>query len=493
VTVQVIFDDTLAVPVSLREQIGVERFGSLVFQRRSRFESMRVLATETGSPPPIHLRTRDDIASLIRRLREKDDNGLYLFCSSHLIPTCGQERLLTFLKQIQYSPTELHIQLNNGRNGRARQGWLLLRGPLLHKFLIKQQEDELAGFFEQHGDKLLEVGDRLALIDVSDEHTLYDFLSGRFEARHFNSVERDEYTVIKRSHDRAKLKREFNFYYLVPPRMQMFLVQPFDFQDNGEIASYRMERLCLPDMALQWVHGAFQPQEFERFLQHIFHFISIRPERRVDKAKAAAIRDALYIEKVRVRIAALKQLPAYAKLAPLMDSACGGIDFLFTRYLQLFEGMRKRFPSDRLVAGHGDPCFCNIIYSKTSQYMRLIDPRGADCEDDLYTDPYYDLAKLSHSIQGGYDLINHDKFDVAVDDNLDLRLVIEDPSPAWAARMFLDQLEKGAFDASLTRLCEASLFISMLPLHIDHPRKVLGFAINAAGILDTLSGKRGTP
>ena len=33
------------------------------------------------------------------------------------------------------------------------------------------------------------------------------------------------------------------------------------------------------------------------------------------------------------------------------------------------------------------------------------------------------------------------------------------------------------------RLYEASLFISMLPLHIDYPQKVLGFILNAINIL----------
>ena len=52
------------------------------------------------------------------------------------------------------------------------------------------------------------------------------------------------------------------------------------------------------------------------------------------------------------------------------------------------------------VVGHGDLCFSNMFYSKSNQYLKLIDPRGASSEHDLYTDPDYDVAKLSHSIQG---------------------------------------------------------------------------------------------
>jgi hypothetical protein len=156
----------------------------------------------------------------------------------------------------------------------------------------------------------------------------------------------------------------------------------------------------------------------------------------------------------------------------------------------MLDRMRRSFSSGTLVVGHGDLCFSNIFYYKTNQYLKLIDPRGADNENDLYTDPYYDLAKLSHSIQGAYDFINLDKFDITIDEDLRPRLSIEGRPPAWAGQLFRAQLEKSGFDPALTRLCEASLFISMLPLHIDRPRKVLAFIINAARILDTLSDGR---
>jgi hypothetical protein len=152
---------------------------------------------------------------------------------------------------------------------------------------------------------------------------------------------------------------------------------------------------------------------------------------------------------------------------------------------------KRRSHLDTLVMGHGDLCFSNIFYSKTSQYLKLIDPRGAETESDLFTDPYYDVVKLSHSIQGAYDFINNDKFEIVIDGQLQPCLRIESPPAAWASDLFRRQLEKSEFDPDLVRLYEASLFISMLPLHIDRPRKVLAFVANAVAILNTLSNKEG--
>jgi hypothetical protein len=38
------------------------------------------------------------------------------------------------------------------------------------------------------------------------------------------------------------------------------------------------------------------------------------------------------------------------------------------------------------------------------------------------------------------------------------------------------------------RLGEASLFLSMLPLHIDYPNKVIAFMLKASQILDEVEG-----
>ncbi len=484
---QFVFDDTLEVPDAIHSVVGVRNFGNLVFNRCSRIEAMRQLTYELGWPPIIHLCNADDVSDLIERVRQDRDDTPYLVCPSHLFPACGPEKLATFLKQVEYAPSPLHMPLHGARDHR---GWSLMSGSLLEKFLVKQRDGDLAAFFKQHGNMLVDVPDRLQLIDLSDERTLQDFLSGQFDARHFNSVERDEYTVVKRSKDREKLKREFDFYSIVPSRLRMFFIEPFDFSDDGTTASYRMERVGVPDMALQWLHDGFQPDEFEHFLSHIFYFISARPQRRVEKARAESAWEALYVKKVEIRTAALTRLPEYKKLVPLFESGFGGLDALVQRYFDILRVHQKRFSLDRLVVGHGDPCFSNILYSKTSQFLKLIDPQGASREEDLYTDPYYDVAKLSHSILGGYDFINHDMCDISLDPNLRLRLAIRAPTRNWAAGMFVTQLERAAFDPVLTRICEASLFISMLPLHIDRPRKVLAFALRASSILDEISGVR---
>ncbi|MGE0830309.1 MAG: capsular biosynthesis protein [Hyphomonadaceae bacterium] len=486
--VQLIFDDTLEAPDEIKASVGVERFGGIVFRRRSLVEFMRGVTRDAGWPPLIHLRGKADSTALMERVRADDADALYLVCPSHLVAACAPDALSTFLQQIEYAPTALYMFLEDAR---GRRGWALMRAPMFYQFLVKLSEGKTAEFFEEHDESFVHVHDRLPLIDLSDEPMLQEYLSGQFEARHFNAVERDRYTVVKRSQDRAKLKQEYEFYYHLPPVMQTFLVQPFDFQDDGDTASYRMERIGMPDVATQWVHGAIHADEFERFLAHVFYFLDIRKRREASKADVQAGCEFLYGKKIAARMETLKAHPDYLRLAPLLARLCGGVDALVARYFSMLNEYRRRTHLDHLVIGHGDLCFSNIFYSKTIQHLKLIDPRGAADEAGLYMDPYYDVAKLSHSIQGGYDFINHDKFELLIDDGLQPSLRIENPAPAWAGAMFQRALMQAGFDPVLVRLYEASLFISMLPLHMDRPRKVLAFAVNAVGILNSLSRQKG--
>ena len=126
-----------------------------------------------------------------------------------------------------------------------------------------------------------------------------------------------------------------------------------------------------------------------------------------------------------------------------------------------------------------------MLYSKEINLLRLIDPKGALEEKDLWTNPYYDIAKLSHSVCGNYDFFNTDLYDINITKNMNLELKVHFNNEKYK-EIFKKYLEENGYDYELVRLYESSLFLSMLPLHIDNPHKVLGFILNAINILEEL-------
>ena len=160
---------------------------------------------------------------------------------------------------------------------------------------------------------------------------------------------------------------------------------------------------------------------------------------------------------------------------------------IIDRYLLRYAASRKKRQDTTLALSHGDFCFSNILFEKSIGLMRLIDPRGAATADELYMDPLYDVAKLSHSILGHYDLINNGLFELRVENELQLNLSTYEPANAAALRRaFKTRLTEHGYDESQVRLYEVSLFLSMVPLHMDLPVKALAFILNGSKILDLI-------
>lgn len=328
-----------------------------------------------------------------------------------------------------------------------------------------------------------------AFMDLSVRNHFMTFITSGFDARFFNALAGDEYTVTKKSNKIEKIKSEYKFYHLLPENMKMWFVQPYDYKEGKDWASYTMERFHMTDIAIRFVHGAVSTEELTDILEKLFYFLNIRAKKPVTKAEAQQVAEELYVTKLCQRMEDLKKLPEYGQFDHMiaMGTKYESLEAVTERYLELYKKYSRFTAGERsnydLVVGHGDLCFSNILYNKEASILKLIDPKGALQESDLYTDPYYDLAKLSHSICGCYDLFNSGLYQLSVDRMLQCKLSIDtDPNPYIT--IFKTYLEKNGYDYRLVRLYEASLFLSMLPYHMDQPGKVFGFILNAINILD---------
>ena len=137
------------------------------------------------------------------------------------------------------------------------------------------------------------------------------------------------------------------------------------------------------------------------------------------------------------------------------------------------------------VIGHGDLCFSNMLYDNETSTLKLIDTKGALEETQIWTNPYYDIAKLSHSICGKYDFFNSGMHEIKLNSDLKFELIVDFDNEKYI-EIFKKYLEKSGYDYNMIRILEASLFLSMLPLHMDYPQKVFGFLLNAINILEEL-------
>lgn len=324
------------------------------------------------------------------------------------------------------------------------------------------------------------------LVDIGSIGNFIQCITGNFDSRYFNTLKGNEYTLVKSSTDKKKIKAEYTFYQLLPDDMKFWFVMPFDYREDEETARYTMERLHMTDLAIKWVHGSMEEAEFEELIDRYFFFFKCRHVRECSSVVYENIAKALYRDKVINRIEELKQFPEYEKIKAFLGIMEMDMDSLLEKYFHLkdvIEG-KNSYPQ-QVVIGHGDPCFANALYNKSTQTLKFIDPKGALSEDELWTNPYYDVAKLSHSVCGRYDFFNNDLFEIKIDSTFSCTLEIPFDNSVYKD-IFKRKAAENGFDYLSVRLYEVSLFLSMLPLHIDNPHKVFGFILNAINILEEI-------
>ncbi len=323
------------------------------------------------------------------------------------------------------------------------------------------------------------------LVDIGIIGNFIQCITGNFDSRYFNTLKGNEYTLVKSSANKSKIRAEYNFYHLLPDNMKFWFVMPFDYKEEENQASYTMERLHMADLAVKWVHGSIDATEFENLMDKYFYFFRSRHSKPCSREEYLGKASDLYVDKVRDRVENLKTLPEYGKIKSMLAAEEGlDIDLLLNRYLELKEKVEATSDyKNELVIGHGDPCFANALYSKATRTLKFIDPKGADSEEELWTHPYYDIAKLSHSVCGRYDFFNNALFDIKVDNNFSFVLEIPFDNTKYI-EIFKKKVEENGFDYLSVRVYEISLFLSMLPLHIDNPHKVFGFILNVKNMLE---------
>lgn len=299
-------------------------------------------------------------------------------------------------------------------------------------------------------------------------------------AREFNSLDLDEVrgTICKRSRHTVKLVNEINYYRLLPSDLQCFFPRLVDFSIAAKNAYLTLEYYGYPTLSELWVFEEYDMSTWRRIFQRlreVTHCFSA-----YEMSLTSEEVDRFYWDKTTERIQAFEnQSPDFCELVSMPTLSINGKRR--NGWPEIQHWVRDRVSNIartcRPCIIHGDLCFSNILYDPFSQALKLIDVRGSFGSFGLYGDPRYDAAKLLHSIHGGYDFLIHDMFSC---ERSGEHLRIEQYFPKSRQGILNAFQECFSADHAMEeiRFLEGLLFITMCPLHNDHPdRQTAMFAI----------------
>jgi hypothetical protein len=308
----------------------------------------------------------------------------------------------------------------------------------------------------------------------------------QLKTRFFNKIDciGDSDVLKKSSKDIDKIKSEYEFYSAVPKNLKKYFVEAFDYKEDKTIASYCMPKIEAKNVAEQIVLSSMSDKNFSKMFSALIEFQAEMYLHYSQESLDLVSQNSydLVVKKSKQRVSQLLNTPwVLSTMCLQLENAGISASRLLDRLETLHKELSNYRTEGKIVFSHGDLTFSNVLWNSQSNTLKLIDPKGIDY---MFLDEYYDVAKLSQSILGRYDDIIYGKYRV----DLEAAEIYFDRSlNDLHCNIFNTYIETLGLSGRLVRLYEASLFLSMTPLHLEDHGRVAAFLIRCNQILDDIS------
>ena len=296
------------------------------------------------------------------------------------------------------------------------------------------------------------------------------------ETRFFNeiSIDKDKNILTKKSEEKEKLINEIKWFLTLPNKLQWITPRIYSYSLEWEQPKVSMEYYSYPTLHHLYLYGNHNIDKWKKIFKKLFYVhnemkgYSLKINRK-DIEKAL---NNIYINKTIERLEKVKQDKNFSRYFEkefyINNIKIESLNKLKRLIIELVEKLEinKR---EELNIIHGDYFFANILYDPTADIIKLIDPRGDFGGYGIYGDPNYDLAKLAHSVDGKYDFIVEDLFELEeLDKGFNYKIVYSEKYDE------IKELFYSHFDKKVRlkiKFIQSLLFLSMIPLHKDKPKR----------------------
>jgi len=438
---------------------GVEYYSDLYFEKATLLDRLK-----SSLPKKYKLISikEDTLLSI-----EKDLNGIF-WCDS-VVPRIISKNDL-FLEKLYHAHYDLFIGDNSS---------FVFKGSLskLQEILLNEINDVLFKEFEINLLKIRSLSDYIGLN------------SNKSHMRFFNFSEVTDKEFIKKSTNIEKIKAEFNFLNSIPEDLSDYFVKVSNLKENKKYAQYSMPKVFGIDSSILLLNHSFDNDLSKYFFNTLTDYftkvLTLGPLK--DKAYDASF----IVSKNNDRIKSLEKWEFYCELNSFIanHTQYSGIHDLRLKINELVLSHKKFLDGVDSYLSHGDLCLSNIMIEQPTLNIKLIDPRGELNENSPFNRSlYYDLAKLAHSIIGGYDLIINNRAKIIFNQNMEASISFDNFFNEVILKEYKKMIDFLGFDYEIINIVQASLFLSMLPLHVENKKKVFILALRSSEICSRIHG-----
>ncbi len=337
-------------------------------------------------------------------------------------------------------------------------------------------------------------------LDIGHLATYPATILSNISSRFFNDIEYDQTrNVIKKSSkNKLKIENEIYYYQNIPIQLKRYFPRILNTHINKSSISYEMEYIPKPNLSEIYLFSKIGHNAINRIfssIEKIFETFYSKDPIIFESGKK------LYSEKTNLRKNDLKiiieknNLEVFKKIyindfnvnnfkLPSLKKSYSYLN----QYIIEFEKIRP------FHLGHGDLCFNNILVDPIFGQLNLIDPKAEKHQSlPLYglIDNFYDLAKLNHSIEGLYDSLVNNLYNLKIFENNNIKFEIYKPKEYELYNKYYEEiLIYKKISREQLRILTGNLFLSMIPLHIEDKKRMISFALIGSIFINNLSLKK---
>lgn len=306
----------------------------------------------------------------------------------------------------------------------------------------------------------------------------------------FIAIDQDRGILKKTSKNSEKFIGEIKWYLKLPVDLEYVHPRIFDYSLHYNKPYVCMEYYSYHTLHELFLYGELSGEKWEKIFRKIkFVFDDFSRYKLTDDHLNKSLYS-MYVEKTLNRLA---QLKSQAQFKALFNHSICINGYFYPSLDEVTKILQEIIPSllynvENFFIIHGDFCFSNVMIDDNLDFIKLIDPRGKFGEFDIYGDSRYDLAKLLHSIEGKYDYIIKDLFDLNLQEKNNFQFKILEIAQTFDLieifkKVFKDNLKNNMREI---QLIESLLFFSMIPLHEESVNRQYAMLCTAMKILNNV-------
>lgn len=296
----------------------------------------------------------------------------------------------------------------------------------------------------------------------------------QFTTRAYNKLNINPSTMasIVKTSTESRLKNEAEYYQNVPTDLTIYYPRLLSYSGTNNNHTMELEYYAYDNLGNLMITKSYDNVVWNNVMSYLFKYLNNCQKHHTNPSEHDSY--AMFVDKTEKEYSSLvKNFPFFTQLCEHECINFNGVELksFTTIWPKIKHYIITNHCNNSFNVIHGDLCFSNILYGinplNNDVVLKFIDPRGMFGNTKVYGDLYYDLAKLRHSTEYGYEYLITDNFHLQEFSSNSFELNYTNNNLIKIDKLFLSFVNQYGYDMDKINVLQGTIYIGMCARHYD--------------------------